>query len=90
MSDLDCTGDIGPLHPISWETKWPMYSFNAPSFTVWGSIANELHAKGWSEAKIKTWLQSTEARWAMDSSLGDALRQVAKDYAATIIKGTAQ
>lgn len=81
MEYLDITGKIGPLYDTTSNADWPMYSFYGPSMRVWGTVANRLHKRGWSEDKIKEWLQSKNARWAMDQSLGDALASAAAAYA---------
>lgn len=88
---LDVTGRIGPLHDTlhGQVPEWPMYSFQAPSMAVWGGIAQRLHERGWSEKRIREWLQSKNARWAMDGALGDALADLATGYADKIADGGA-
>jgi hypothetical protein len=82
-SYLDITGQIGPLYPSN-PPEWPMYAFNTPAYDVWNAIANVLFERGWTVLEIKGWLQSKSARWAMDGSLGEALVEAARNYAATI------
>lgn len=78
----DISGKIGPLYgPVTPEPEWPMYSYERPAWMLWNAIANELHTAGWSEEKIRDWLQSKSARWALDGDLGDALRDMGKKYA---------
>lgn len=78
---------LGPLYPASGVFDiTPMFSFDAPSHCVWTEIANHLLNRGWSEEKIKEWLQSKQARWAMDGELGDMLRTAAAEYAAKHIE----
>jgi hypothetical protein len=76
--EIDVTDKIGPMAA---EIEWPMFSFVRPTHIVWNTIANVLHERGWSEAKIQDWLQSKEARWALDGALGDALTDAAEQYA---------
>lgn len=83
-SDYDISGKIGPMYDTTSGAEWPMYSFNGPSMTVWGTIAAALHERGWSDARVKEWLQSKAARWAMDMDLGEALIRTAREYAASI------
>jgi predicted transcriptional regulator len=77
---MDITGEIGPLWQSSEAPEWPMYSYARPASILWNAIANELHARGWSEAQIKEWLQSKEPRWALDGALGDAIELIAREY----------
>jgi hypothetical protein len=81
---MDITGKIGDLFQLSAPPEWPMYSFSRPSWMLWDAIANALHDKGWSDSKIKDWLQSRATRWALDGSLGDAIDELGRKYAATI------
>lgn len=81
-TDYDVTGKIGPLYPQEAEPAWPMYSFDVPSRSVWCAIAQEMRSAGWRESRIRDWLQSKEARWALDGELGSALVEAARDYAA--------
>lgn len=57
----DLTGHIGPLMPELYDgCQWPMYSFDRPAHVLWNAIGKQLHAQGWSDAKIKEWLQSKQ------------------------------
>ena len=78
----DCTGFIGPQlqHSVT-DVEWPMYSFDRPAFVVWNAIAANLHARGWTDAEIKDWLQSKCARWALDGELTAFLTEAASRYA---------
>ena len=84
----DCTCEIGPLRHVqaSFERNpaWPMYSFDRPSRYLWNAIAAALNKRGWSDAKIKAWLQSKHPRWALDNALGDRLERLGKRFAKTI------
>lgn len=84
MKRIDITMEIGQLGT---DCEWPMYSYNRPAYMLWNSIANALHKKGWTEPKIKAWLQSKNPRWALDGSLGDELEALGKKYAAKIYLG---
>jgi len=64
----------------------PMYSFERPAHIVWDTMTRALMARGWTDDEIKTWLQSRDARHALDGSLGDALTRAAKKYAKTAEK----
>jgi hypothetical protein len=83
----DCTVFIGPLFPhLNGETpEWPMYSYDRPGSIVWNTIAANLNKRGWSDEKIKFWLQSKHPRWALDGHLGDLLEKVADAYATAMI-----
>lgn len=83
MNQLDITGKIGNL--FHQEPEWPMYSYDRPSWLVWNAMANVFHDNGWSEDKIKTWLQSKEPRWSLDGALGDALQEVGRKYAVDML-----
>jgi hypothetical protein len=83
-TDYDITDRIGPSHAI--ECDWPMYSYERPSYILWNAIAANLHGRGWSDAEIKQWLQSKEARWALDGSLGEALIELGNRFADTELK----
>lgn len=72
--EFDLTGLVGSADGSS---CWPMYSFDRPAFTVWNALSRRLFERGWSDAEIRTWLQSKEARWALDGALGDALANAA-------------
>jgi hypothetical protein len=87
----DCTSDLcqlgGPvsdLMPEERKPRWPMYSFDRPSFLLWNAIAGALHKRGWSDRKIKVWLQSKHPRWALDNPLGDSLERLGKRFAKSI------
>ncbi len=86
MTDhYDCTDRIGNLYDRDQKPEWPMYSFDRPAYMVWNAIAGRLHAAGWSDGRIKWWLQSKNPRCAMDGELGDALEAVAEAYAAMVL-----
>jgi hypothetical protein len=82
----DCTDYIGPSGPtpVMTEEPWPMYSFERPSYILWNAIAAGLHARGWSDDKIKEWLQSKATRWALDGTLGETLTNIGRLYAEQI------
>lgn len=80
----DLTGHIGPMFTNAQPPEWPMYSFDRPAHILWNAIAKELHAAGWSNARIKDWLQSKSTRWALDGTLGDMIASLGTDYAKTI------
>jgi len=82
----DCTLEIGPLVTLKEPPEWPMYSFDGPSTFVWNTIATNLYRRGWSDDKIKEWLQSKQPRWALDGDLGDALKALADQWATDNIK----
>ena len=50
--------------------EWPMYSYSRPAYLLWNAIARELFAAGWTEARIKDWLQSKSTRRAQDIRQG--------------------
>jgi hypothetical protein len=81
---LDISGKIGQLGEK--ECEWPMFSYDRPSYVLWGAVANALHDRGWSETEIKDWLQSKEPRFALDNALGDAIRALGDLFASTITK----
>jgi hypothetical protein len=82
----DCTGKIGPLFNYNLQPEWPMYSFNHPSHIVWNAIAGKFHEAGWSDNRIKDWLQSKDPRWALGRDLGDMLTAAAEAYATKILQ----
>ena len=55
-------------------------SFDAPAYTVWNAIAATFNRAGWSDHQIRDWLQSKQARWAMDMDLGEVLRAAGEAY----------
>ena len=65
--------------------EWPMYSYGRPAWLLWNAIGRELFAAGWSEDRIKEWLQSKSTRWALDMDLGDQIAAIGKAYAARIL-----
>jgi hypothetical protein len=83
----DCTGLIGQLGEDAM-CEWPMSSFDAPAYTVWNAIAATFNRAGWSDDQIRDWLQSKQARWAMDMDLGDVLRAAGEAYARKILRET--
>ena len=83
----DCTGLIGQLGEDAM-CEWPMSSFDAPAYTVWNAIAATFNRAGWSDHQIRDWLQSKQARWAMDMDLGEVLRAAGEAYARKILRET--
>jgi len=83
----DCTGLIGQLGEDAM-CEWPMSSFDAPAYTVWNAIAATFNRAGWSDHQIRDWLQSKQARWAMDMDLGEVLREAGEAYARKILRET--
>jgi hypothetical protein len=81
----DCTGEIGQLGEDGM-CAWPMYSYDAPAYTVWNAIAATFNRAGWSDDQIRDWLQSKHARWAMDGELGAVLRAAGEAYARKVLK----
>lgn len=72
----DISADLGNLdsgRPI------PMYSYERPAYIIWQGVYDGLRYKGLSHAKAVEWLQSKAPRWALDGSLGDAIRQLGFD-----------
>ena len=59
-ASYDLTGHVGPKFPQAVGTDWPMYSFDRPSTILWNAIGKTLFAGGWSDDKIREWLQSTK------------------------------
>lgn len=87
MSIIDITARIGEFLPIQTMDNppdWPMYSFDRPSRILWNALANGLAERGWTEDQIRKWLQSKSARYALDSDLGDALRDLGHAYASKV------
>jgi hypothetical protein len=80
----DCTDLIGPHDS---DKPWPMYSYERPAYLVWNAIAGALHKRGWTDSQIKDWLQSKQARWALDGELGEAIQDLGDAYANKHIKG---
>lgn len=89
MSHHDISGKIGPLFGpvISRKPEWPMYSYERPAYIVWCGVASSLHARGWSDNRVRRWLQSDAARFALDGSLGDLLDATARKWADDNILG---
>lgn len=85
MDDYDISGKLGDLFPNK-DREWPMYSYDRPSSILWNAIARKLHAAGWSDDKIKEWLQSKYSRWALDGLLGDAIETIGETYADKILE----
>jgi hypothetical protein len=81
MENYDISGKIGNLFNTNPEPEWPMYSYDRPASILWSAIAGKLHEAGWTDEQIKEWLQSKETRWALDGSLGDALRALGERFA---------
>ena len=80
-TQIDISGKIGPLYVHPEPPEWPVYSFDRPSYELWNAIATGLHAKGWSEKDIKTWMQSKMTQWALDGSLGESIIKIGTEYA---------
>jgi hypothetical protein len=78
----DCTDKIGQLGT---DCKWPMYSYDRPAYTLWNAIAQNLHRRGWSDNRIKDFLQSKDTRWALDMVLGEALQTLGDEFATKFI-----
>lgn len=75
----DITGDIGPLYPACGaEPKIPMFSFDRAAYTFWQGVFDSLIEKGLTEEQAIGWLQSKEARWALDGRAGDSLRDLGR------------
>lgn len=77
----DCTGFIGPLFRKEADAAWPMYSYDRPAYIVWNAIAGDLYKSGWSDKRIKDWLQSKGPRWALDGELSAMLEDAAVAWA---------
>ncbi len=91
MNDFDITCQIGALYYIDTPEKpaeWPMYSFDRPARMLWNAIGKRLTEKGWSENRVKEWLQSKSTRWALDGTLGDAIEALGRSYADKVDGGT--
>lgn len=73
--EFDLSHLIGPYHG---QRPWPMYSFERAATMVWNALGQRLYERGWTDAEIRTWLQSQDARWALDFDLGDALTAAAR------------
>ena len=82
----DYTGLIGPMfgHMPQRDPEWPMYSYERPAWQLWDAVANALSERGWTDAQIKSWLQSKSPRYALDDRLGDAIKKLGADFAATL------
>ena len=80
---IDITGKIGDLFPSD-KPEWPMYSYSRPSYLLWNAIANGLHDRGWTEKRIKDWLQSKSPRWALDRDLGSAIEELGRKFSSSI------
>ena len=83
---IDITARIGSIHTPDERAEWPMYSYDRPAYILWNAIANVLHAKGWTEDEIKNWLQSKDARWALDFGLEESIEDLGRAYAEGIQK----
>ena len=78
---IDITMKVGQLHSVHENPDWPMFSYERPASILWNAIANGLHKRGWSEDKIREWLQSKNPRYALDGSLGTAIEEIGKIFA---------
>lgn len=63
-----------------------MYSYERPAYTLWNSIYAALRERGWTDKQAVDWLQSKEARWALDGELGEAIIALGEGYAKKAIK----
>jgi hypothetical protein len=84
QNKYDITGKIGPLflmHSESRIPEWPMYSYERPAYMLWNTIYNRLREHGWTEEQAGDWLKSKEPRWALNGRLGDAIKNIAIEYA---------
>ncbi len=72
---MDITGKIGTLNgeTVNPAPEYPMYSYERPAWMVWGAVADEMQKRGWKEEQILEWLQSKNARWALDGELGNMI-----------------
>lgn len=78
----DYTGSFRPLGDIAHlDDAAPMYSYERPAYLFWSAFMNGLRASGLTEKQAKEWLQSKKTRWALDGNLGDAIEDLAYDYA---------
>jgi hypothetical protein len=82
--EYDCTGMIGELFPSEKRAEWPMFSYSRPGSILWNAIASGLAAKGWTDERIREWLQSKSTRHALDGELGDMIEKIGKEFAATL------
>lgn len=73
------------IHTEEKPAPWPMYSFSRPANILWSAMAERLRQRGWTERKVKDWLQSKDTRWALDHDLGEALRMMGIRYADSLI-----
>jgi hypothetical protein len=86
--EFDLTCHIGPLVPeLSSEAQWPMYSFDRPATILWNAIGAKLSEAGWSDTRIKEWLQSKHPRWALDGALGENIARLGEHWATEILAG---
>jgi hypothetical protein len=83
-TNYDITGKVGDLYPTT-NPEWPMFSFDRPSYILWNAIGKVLDEAGWTEDQVKDWLQSKSPRWALDGTLGDAIKTLGKAFAETAI-----
>jgi|KBSMisStandDraft_5_1062788.scaffolds.fasta_scaffold99877_5 hypothetical protein len=86
--DYDISDKVGQLHGKDcWgnDPEWPMYSYDRPAYILWNAIAKNLHKRGWSDTKIKKFLQSKDTRWALDMGLGEALQNLGDEFATKFI-----
>ena len=66
----DYTGQPGQLQSLAKslsKPKWPMYSFDRPSYNFWNGAANYLRDSGMSDDEIGEVLMSKDARWMLDN-----------------------
>lgn len=73
----DCTLHIGGFGS---DAPWAMHSYDRPSSILWNAIAGSLYRAGWSDERIKSWLQSKDPRYALDSDLGELLTNLGRYY----------
>jgi len=84
--EINVSMKIGPLFPKP-KPSWPMYSFDQPSYILWGAIAEGLTQRGWNTYQIRTYLQSKQTRWDLDGELGEALRNLGKKWVDAEVHG---
>lgn len=68
------------------EEAWPMYSFDRAAYLLWNAIGRGMYANGWTMEEIKDWMQSKEARWALDARLGVEIEALGAKFAETAEK----
>jgi len=84
--EIDITGRIGPLFftDVNVPAECPMYSYERPAYMLWNAVAQGMVNSGMTEAKAIKWLQSKDARHALDGELGTALVKLGEQFGASI------